>query len=167
MVSLAKYSSGSGTLSTLPTPETYRLENSLGYQLTVTSRTHERRLESLLQAIGLNRMEFTVLVAVGREGRSQPSDVADFLGIEKPAVSRALRELEKKKLLVVGKPEADRRVRLLGLTATGHERLAQGIAAAVAANTRIHQALTDEECAQLSALMAKVRGPERTRMKQI
>ena len=45
----------------------YRLQQSLGYQLSVASRLQERRLDDGLKELGLTRITWCVLLAVGNE----------------------------------------------------------------------------------------------------
>lgn len=145
--------------------ELYRLSESLGYQLSSTARTHERRIETGLARIGLHRVEFTVLVTVGREGRARPSEIAEYLNVEKSTVSRAVRVLEDAGLLIVGQASSDRRVRVLCLTPRGHERMRQGIAVVVAANALIRSALSEAERAQMAAMLGRIRTVRATRQK--
>jgi DNA-binding MarR family transcriptional regulator len=72
----------------------YRLHASLLYQLTLTSRLQERRLDEGLRALGLTRIAWCALLAVENEGLSQPSEIAEFIGIDRTAMSRTLRKME-------------------------------------------------------------------------
>ena len=81
---------------------TYRLHNSLGYRLSRVARIQERRLDLGLRRIGLTRTTWCVLLAVGNEGLSQPSDIAEFIGIDRTATSRALRQMEADDLIAFG-----------------------------------------------------------------
>ena len=79
----------------------YRLHTSLGYHLSLASRLQERRLDEQLKTLGLTRTTWCILLAVGNEGLCQPSDIADFVGIDRTATSRALRHMEDDGLLAV------------------------------------------------------------------
>ena len=59
----------------------YRLHQSLGYHLSIAARLQERRLDEQLRMLGLTRTTWCILLAVGNEGLSQPSDIAGFVGI--------------------------------------------------------------------------------------
>lgn len=104
----------------------YRLHASLLYQLTLTSRLQERRLEEGLRAMGLTRVNWCVLLAVGNEALTQPSAIAEFIGIDRTAMSRALRQMEAQGLVArragVGR---DRRRTEVALTEKGGEMLRQ------------------------------------------
>jgi DNA-binding MarR family transcriptional regulator len=103
----------------------YRLHHSLGYHLSLAARLQERRLEEKLREIGLNRTTWCVLLAVANEGLVQPSDIADFVGIDRTATSRALRGMERDGLLARRSGEADRRTRQITLTDKGRAAVAQ------------------------------------------
>lgn len=112
--------------------EPYALHDSLGYQLTLLSRIHERRFESALAPLGLTRVKWCVLLAIGQEGHQSPSDIAQFIGIDRTATSRALRALETDGLLERsgGAGNGDGRRRRVTLTAKGATRLAAATEAA-------------------------------------
>jgi MarR family transcriptional regulator, transcriptional regulator for hemolysin len=97
----------------------YRLHASLGYHLSVAARQQERRLDEQLKTLGLTRTTWCVLLAVGNEGLSQPSDIASFVGIDRTATSRALRQMEADGLLARSSGTKDRRTRQVDLTAKG------------------------------------------------
>ena len=91
----------------------YRLNDSLGYRLSRVARIQERSLRML----GLTRTTWCVLLAVGNEGLSQPSDIAEFIGIDRTATSRALRQMEAGGLIVRAAGDRDGRTRRVRLTA--------------------------------------------------
>lgn len=97
----------------------YRLHASLGYHLSVAARQQERRLDEQLKTLGLTRTTWCILLAVGNEGLSQPSDIARFVGIDRTATSRALRQMEADGLLARSSGTEDRRTRRVALTDAG------------------------------------------------
>ncbi len=103
----------------------YRLHASLMYQLTLTSRLQERRLEEALRGLGLTRITWCVLLAVHVEGLQQPSDIAQFIGIDRTATSRALRQMEASGWVARKSGEGDRRTTTVALTAAGVALLAK------------------------------------------
>ncbi len=102
----------------------YRLHASLGYHLSVAARQQERRLDDQLKTLGLTRTTWCVLLAVGNEGLSQPSDIAAFVGIDRTATSRALRQMEADCLLARSSGTQDRRTRRVDLTEKGRIAIA-------------------------------------------
>lgn len=97
----------------------YRLHASLGYHLSVAARQQERRLDEQLKTLSLTRTTWCVLLAVGNEDLTQPSEIAAFVGIDRTATSRALRQMETDGLLARSCGTEDRRTRRVALTAKG------------------------------------------------
>ncbi len=97
----------------------YRLHSSIMYQLTLTSRIQERRLEEGLRRHGLTRLTWCVLLAVQVEGLTQPSEIAQFIGIDRTATSRALRHMEAKGWVARHAGEGDRRTTRVAVTPEG------------------------------------------------
>jgi len=110
--------------------ERYDLHKSRGYQLTLLARISERRFEKRLSSLGLSRVKWCVLLAVGQEGLSSPSEIAEFVGIDRTATSRALRALENQTLITRQGGEKDRRTRAVSITGKGAETLSRAIAIA-------------------------------------
>ncbi|MFC2968572.1 MarR family winged helix-turn-helix transcriptional regulator [Acidimangrovimonas pyrenivorans] len=97
----------------------YRLHASLLYQLTLTSRLQERRLEDGLRRLGLSRMTWCILLAVQVEGLTRPSEIAEFIGTDRTATSRALRQMEAAGWLDRHGGTTDRRTTRVALTEAG------------------------------------------------
>jgi DNA-binding MarR family transcriptional regulator len=134
----------------------YRLARSPGFMLGQAARQHQGRLDLRLRAHGITWIELKVLLAIGTEGRSQPSDIADHLGMEKPSVSRAIAALEGKGLVVAGKGATDRRGKVLGLSAAGRQAMLAGMEEAGAANVELLSALTEDERARFVELLQRI-----------
>jgi DNA-binding MarR family transcriptional regulator len=100
-------------------PKPYRLHESLGYHLSLAARLQERRLEERLRLVGLNRTTWCILLAIGNENLTQPSDIATFVGIDRTATSRALRGMENDGLVARASGREDRRTRRITLTDKG------------------------------------------------
>ena len=79
--------------------EIYALHDSIGYRMTLLSRINERRFDGLLAATGLTRVTWCVLLAVVQQYLQNPSEIADWVGIDRTATSRALRRLEADKMI--------------------------------------------------------------------
>lgn len=103
----------------------YHLHQSLGYHLSIAARIQERRLDEQLKTLGLTRTSWCILLAVGNENLSQPSDIADFVGIDRTATSRALRQMEDAGLLARSLGTADKRTRRVVLTDKGETAIAK------------------------------------------
>lgn len=140
----------------------YRLHASLGYNLSLAARLQERRLDDALKTLGLTRTTWCVLLAVGVESLTQPSEIATFIGIDRTATSRALRTMEADGLLTRENGLADKRTTHVRLTALGQKLIEKGTPFAVENNALMRAKLTEEEHGQLMDLLAKVTEGENT-----
>ena len=77
----------------------YRLHQRLGYRVSRLSHLLQSSLEAILAKHALTRLMWCVLIGVGEEGVTTPSELAHYVGVTRPAISRLLRELQKKGLL--------------------------------------------------------------------
>lgn len=135
---------------------TYRLHRSLGYHLSRAARVQERRLDEGLRMIGLTRTTWCILLAVGNESMAQPSEIAEFVGIDRTATSRALRSMEADGLISREAGNGDGRTTAVILTDLGAQRLAQGTPMAIDNNAIMHDRLTTEERDEIIRLLAKL-----------
>lgn len=143
-----------------PSPAPYRLHESVLYQMTLTSRLQERRLEEGLKTLGLTRVTWCVLLAVEIEGCQRPSEIADFIGIDRTATSRALRGMEAAGWLERGTGVDDRRTTRVRLTDAGRALLDQAAPLAEENNRHFLGKLSPGEAEDLARLMARMRAGE-------
>lgn len=59
----------------------------------------EARLDAMIGEYGITRMMWCILSGVGLEDVTTPSDLARYIGIARPTVSRLLRDMESKDLI--------------------------------------------------------------------
>ncbi|MFW5642335.1 MAG: MarR family winged helix-turn-helix transcriptional regulator [Roseicyclus sp.] len=97
----------------------------MSHHITRTARIIERRVEGGLRAFGLTRVGWCILLAVEEEGLKNPSEIAQFVGIDRTATSRALRQLENDGLIGREMGRTDRRTTEVTLTEEGRLRLMQ------------------------------------------
>ena len=138
----------------------YRLHDSVLSQLTVTTRQQERRLEERLRGLGLTRLTWCVLLAVNNEGLRQPSEIADFIGIDRPSTSRALRQMETAGWVARRDGTPDRRTRSVELTPAGVELLRAATPVAAENSRHFLSKLDPGEAETLARLLAKLRAGE-------
>lgn len=110
----------------------YRLHDSLGYRLTYAARLNERRFEALLAQTGLTRLMWCVLCALEYERLSRPSDIAEFIGVDRTAISRCLKQMEGAGLIARCAATGDARARDVSATDKGRDALAPATEAAQA-----------------------------------
>ena len=77
----------------------YRLHKRLGYRASRLARIMQNRLETALSEHGLTRLMWCVMTGVGEEGVQTPSELADYVGVTRPTISRLLKTLETKGML--------------------------------------------------------------------
>ncbi|MBR9765011.1 MAG: MarR family transcriptional regulator [Rhodobacteraceae bacterium] len=145
----------------------YRLHDSLGYWLSITARLQERRLDEKLREIGLTRITWCLLLGLANEGLTQPSELADFVGIDRTATSRALRQLEQAGLLSRSSGTGDRRTRQITLTEDGREAVRVGTPFARANGKVMAERLSEGEDAELRRLLRKLTEGEAPRLSHL
>ncbi|SDN42746.1 DNA-binding transcriptional regulator, MarR family [Lutimaribacter pacificus] len=145
----------------------YRLHKSLGYHLSIAARLQERRLDEQLRMLGLTRTTWCILLAVGNEGLSQPSDIAGFVGIDRTATSRALRHMEDDGLLARSSGTEDKRTRRVELTGKGCAAIRAATPVARENATILAGQLDAGEEEELKRLLAKLRGPDGAALKAL
>jgi DNA-binding MarR family transcriptional regulator len=101
------------------------------------ARALARRFDEALKPVGLTNGQFSLLMSLNRPGPAGMRGVAELLAMDRTTLTAALKVLERRRLLTVAVDPADRRGRLLTLTAAGRRKLA----AAVPVWKRHHHAL--------------------------
>lgn len=134
----------------------YGLHRSIGHQISRTSRVIERRVEDGLRQHGLTRVGWCVLLAVAEDGHKQPSDIAAFVGIDRTATSRALRQLESEGYIQRSMGEIDRRTTEVSLTKQGFARLSSAMPLCTENMEHFEGKLAPDESAELRRLLTKL-----------
>lgn len=145
---------------TSPDLQPIRLHDSIAFNTTVVARMMERRVEEGLRAHGLTRIGWCILVALVEENLTRPSEIADFLAIDRTGTSRALRQLEDGGLIQRQIGRGDRRNTEVSITPEGRDVL--DIAMPLCTENMAHFAarLSAQEEATLLGLLHKLRAAE-------
>lgn len=151
----------------MSTDQNYRLHQSLGYQMSLTSRLLERQFEDRLKPLGLTRITWCILLAVEVEALLNPSDIAGFVGIDRTATSRALRQMEAAGMIARGVGKEDGRTTLVALTDLGRELVTTTVPMARANAQHWQNKLSRAEADELCRLMAKLRMGEDAALKRL
>lgn len=124
-------------------------------QLRRTARVASAVYDRFLAPVGLTVTQYAILVNIGRADRIRRTDLANVLGMERTTLTRNLRPLERKKLIktVAG---ADRRERLIQLSAMGLKRLAESHPLWEDAQRYVIGELGEQGVAQLRAALSTV-----------
>lgn len=103
--------------------EEFTLHNRVGFKVTRLARIMEAKLEKQLSEHGVTRLMWCVLRGVGMEDVHSPSGLAEYICIARPAVSRLLRDMEKRGLIERNGIDDDKRYRDIVLTPLGEEKM--------------------------------------------
>ena len=134
----------------------YDLHGAIGYQLSLTARHVEQRFERALHALGLTRTTWCVALATGGAGLRLPSEIAAYIGLDRTAISRALRQMERQGLIIRSQGEADGRTRQVRLTSAGRKCLVAANQAANQARRDTESRLSTREMETLKSLLQKL-----------
>ena len=130
---------------------------SFGFRLWHVQNAWRRRLEAALAPLDLTHMQFVMLRAtdhLARQG-AQPSqtDLATCIAIDRMMVSKVVRLLETKRLLVRAIHPDDTRAHHVVLTETGRRTLTQAAAIAQAEQSRFFGRLGATRQRELGAML--------------
>lgn len=125
----------------------YELHQRLGYRVSRLSRIMQSRLERMIGEQGLTRLMWCALTGVGEEGVTTPSELADYIGITRPATSRLLRDMEAKGMLVRNGGCDDGRAITISLTDHGISTMTAARVSVDALNEHFKSKLTAEHLA--------------------
>lgn len=103
--------------------EEFTLHNRVGFKVTLLARIMEAKLEKQLSVHGVTRLMWCVLRGVGMENVNTPSGLAGYICIARPAISRLLKDMEKRGYVKRGGIDGDRRFTEVALTELGDEKM--------------------------------------------
>lgn len=92
-----------------------------------TARALARRFDEALRPVGLTNGQFSLLMSLNRPEPPAMAPVASLLAMDRTTLTAALKPLERRGLVRVTRDPADRRGRLLHLTAQGKALLARAV----------------------------------------
>jgi DNA-binding MarR family transcriptional regulator len=93
------------------------------------ARALARRFDEVLRPFGLTNGQFSLLMSLNRPQPPPMAPVAALLAMDRTTLTAALKPLERRGLVKVSPDPADRRSRILTLTAKGRSLLAQALPA--------------------------------------
>jgi DNA-binding MarR family transcriptional regulator len=127
-----------------------------GYLSIRIAQLAQRSFEEAIAPLGLRPQLFDVLAVVDHREPLAQQAIGAVLGIDPARMVALIDELEGAGLLVRRADPADRRRRLISLTAAGRTRLATATQAAAQVEAGLLADLTDEESQSLRNLMGQV-----------
>jgi DNA-binding MarR family transcriptional regulator len=127
-----------------------------GHLISLAARGFARLSEARLKPLGFGIGHLPVLVAL-LDGRvSTQRDLARFARIEQPPMAQMLDRMERDGLIRRTPDPADGRSSRITLTETAEARLPDAVAALLQGNREVLSGFTDEETAQLAALVTRL-----------
>jgi MarR family transcriptional regulator for hemolysin len=127
-----------------------------GHLISLAARGFARLSEARLKPLGFGVGHLPVLVAL-QEGRADTQrDLARFAKIEQPSMAQMLARMERDGLIRRTPDASDGRSHRIALTGVAQTRLPNARAALVEGNRVALSGFTDEEAAQLVALLSRV-----------
>ena len=91
------------------------------------ARALARHFDEVLRPIGLTNQQFSLLMALNRPAPPPMGPVARLLAMDRTTLTAALKPLERRGLVRIEISFSDRRTRLLVLTESGKQKLAEAI----------------------------------------
>lgn len=125
-------------------PET-SIHKSLGYWVSLLSRSMEAEFSRHLAPHGLTRMSYAVLGSMVFDGHATPSGIADAIGVDRAAVTRLLDKLEAQALIARDRDKGDRRSIVLKVLPRGKALANEMQECSRSVNAHFTKALTREE----------------------
>lgn len=138
------------------------------FRVSVLSQLLSRVVESSVsQELGLSSRQWRVLVMLQRLGPSTSGQVATATHLDHSQVSRASHELVEKGLIAMDNDQVDRRKQRLSVSAQGLEVLQRGIGGSQSRQTRLRQALSDEEYEVFSKALAALSAEAKEMLEEV
>lgn len=135
-----------------------RLQDFLPYRLAITSNRVSRMVARAYRArFGLSLWEWRVIAILGEGEPITAQDLGDAAAMDKVTVSRAVKALSERGLIARTAHDRDRRARLLDLTDEGWSVYEEIAPIALAAEAKLLDGLSEEECRILADLLERIR----------
>lgn len=103
----------------------FRLHQRFEFKINQLARQMQDRIEVGLATYGITRVQWIALTAISIEQKCSPSELADHIGVSRPAISRMLRLMESENLIERSLIGDDARTRQLSLTEKGEQCMIQ------------------------------------------
>jgi DNA-binding MarR family transcriptional regulator len=137
---------------------TFKLDDYLPYQLSTTSNVVSDVIAGEYKSrFGLKIPEWRVMSVLGTRGASTQRQLVEATLMDKVTVNRAVKNLVDRALLDRSPNTADGRSHHLLLSSTGRDLYGQILPAAQAMDKKIMSVLSEEEKAELSAVLARIK----------
>ena len=132
-----------------------KTQGCLNFQLRRTSRLLGRYYDDALRHLGLRITQFNLLAVLAQTGPIAITALAELVGMERSALARNLKPIERRKLVTVI-PGKDKRRRTVTLSPAGRHKLEEALPEWDHAQTQLIRKMRDRASGLVQAL-AKIR----------
>lgn len=132
------------------------IHHSVGYWTSLVARTMEAEFNRRISNSGMTRVAYAVLGAIHFDRKTTPSDLSEFLGLDKAAVTRLLDKLEVQGLIVRRRAGKDRRSVSLLVTPKGEGLATDLLRESQAVNVHFTTGLKTEDVEQYVETVKKI-----------
>lgn len=137
-------------------PANQSIHQSLGYWTSLAARAMEAEFNKRLARFGITRVAWAVLGAIHYDERSTPSELAEFLSIDRAAITRLLDKLETQELITRLRTGEDRRSVSIRLTPKGEALSVEIAPESEIVNAQFVAGLTSDEVEQYIVTVRKM-----------
>ena len=127
-----------------------------GHLISLAARGFARLSEARLKPLGFGIGHLPVLVALQERRAGSQRDLAEFARIEQPSMAQMLARMERDGLIRREPDPADGRSSRISLTQRARTRVPEACATLLQGNREALSGFTDEEAAQLVALLIRL-----------
>jgi len=133
-----------------------KTQGCLNFQLRRTSRLLGRYYDDALRHLGLRITQFNLLAVLAQTGPIAITALAELVGMERSALARNLKQIERRKLVTVI-PGKDKRTRAVTLTPAGRRKLEEALPKWDQAQTQLIRKMKPDGASGLVQALAKIR----------
>lgn len=120
------------------------------------ARRLARRFDKAFRPVGLTNQQFSLLMPLNAPQPQPMRALADLMGMDRTTLTAALKALQRRGLVEVGRDARDRRARRLQLTQAGRAALAAALPIWRAEHARIESEITPAGAGALRAALRPV-----------
>ena len=133
-----------------------KTQGCLNFQLRRTSRLLGRYYDDALRHLGLRVTQFNLLAVLAQTGPIAITALADLMGMERSALARNLKPIQRRKLVTVTRGK-DKRTRTVTLAPAGRRRLEEALPEWDKAQTRLIGKMKPDAASGLVRALGKIR----------
>ena len=133
-----------------------KTQGCLNFQLRRTSRLLGRYYDDALRHLGLRITQFNLLAVLVQTGPIAITALAELVGMERSALARNLKPIERRKLVTVT-PGKDKRTRTVTLAPAGRRKLEEALPKWDQTQTQLIRKMKPDRASGLVQALAKIR----------